>query len=195
MNAQHLIRSLLPVTGLVMLVGISSVQAATLSIDVGNGFGTLSWDDAQGVVVGLVGNPATESNSDAELYNLGDLVPPPPNGSNPEREASALNVLTGNSTAFTTGAWKEDNGASPFTISHEYFTLKFGKNRGYDHAFFRIISGGPITFTYVKGENGLGLSHKTAFGNPVPLPAAAYLFGSALLGMVGIGYRRNRTPV
>lgn len=26
----------------------------------------------------------------------------------------------------------------------------------------------------------------------VPLPAAAYLFGSALLGMVGIGYRRNK---
>lgn len=26
----------------------------------------------------------------------------------------------------------------------------------------------------------------------VPLPAAAYLFGSALLGMAGIGYRRNK---
>jgi hypothetical protein len=30
--------------------------------------------------------------------------------------------------------------------------------------------------------------------NPVPLPAAAWLFGSALLGMAGIGYRRHRRP-
>jgi hypothetical protein len=28
--------------------------------------------------------------------------------------------------------------------------------------------------------------------NPVPLPAAAWLFGPALLGLAGIGYRRNR---
>lgn len=29
--------------------------------------------------------------------------------------------------------------------------------------------------------------------SPVPIPAAAWLFGSALLGVAGIGYRRNRT--
>ena len=29
--------------------------------------------------------------------------------------------------------------------------------------------------------------------SPIPIPAAAWLFGSALLGMVGIGYRRRQT--
>ena len=29
-------------------------------------------------------------------------------------------------------------------------------------------------------------------GDPVPLPAAVWLFGSAILGVVGIGYRRKR---
>jgi hypothetical protein len=38
-----------------------------------------------------------------------------------------------------------------------------------------------------------GFTSDKAYSNTtVPIPAAAYLFGSALLGMVGIGYRRNR---
>jgi hypothetical protein len=28
--------------------------------------------------------------------------------------------------------------------------------------------------------------------NPVPIPAAAWLFGSALLGVVGLGYRNRK---
>ncbi|MBK1716536.1 hypothetical protein CKO27_02525 [Thiocystis violacea] len=39
---------------------------------------------------------------------------------------------------------------------------------------------------------GGDLSHMTIYGRTaVPLPAAAWLFGSALLGIVGIGYRRK----
>jgi hypothetical protein len=37
-----------------------------------------------------------------------------------------------------------------------------------------------------------GTSHLSAYG-VVPIPAAVWLFGSALVGMVGIGYRRSRT--
>jgi hypothetical protein len=191
MKTKTLMRSLFPLAGLVMLVGASSTQAAMVSINVGSGFGTLSWDDTTGTVMGFTGAaPGVLSTANADLYDLDVLAPPPPNGTSEKREALALNALAG--TTFTTGSWKEDNGNSPFTISHEYFTLKFGNNDGLDHAFFQITSGGPITFTYAKGANGLGLSHKTTFGNPVPLPAAAYLFGSALLGMAGIGYRRNK---
>ena len=40
------------------------------------------------------------------------------------------------------------------------------------------------------------LSHLTIYkrGSVVPIPAAAWLFGSALLGMAGMGYRRSRRP-
>jgi hypothetical protein len=37
-----------------------------------------------------------------------------------------------------------------------------------------------------------GTSHLSAYG-VVPIPAAVWLFGSALVGMVGVGYRRSRT--
>jgi len=36
------------------------------------------------------------------------------------------------------------------------------------------------------------LSGQREFDTVVPIPAAAWLFGSALLGMVGVGYRRSR---
>jgi hypothetical protein len=36
-----------------------------------------------------------------------------------------------------------------------------------------------------------GLSHISFYDTAVPIPAAAYLFGSALIGLAGIGYRRK----
>lgn len=43
-----------------------------------------------------------------------------------------------------------------------------------------------------RSGNAPGLSHFSVYTTPVPLPAAAWLFGSALLGMIGIGIRRSR---
>lgn len=48
------------------------------------------------------------------------------------------------------------------------------------------ILGIPKTQFYVAGLNNVELSQ-------VPLPAAAWLFGSALLGLVGIGRRKQRS--
>jgi hypothetical protein len=61
-----------------------------------------------------------------------------------------------------------------------------------DWAAFGIPNG------YTGGDwaiSSQGLSHVNLYGKvgEVPLPAAAWLFGSALLGMVGIGYRRRQT--
>ena len=80
---------------------------------------------------------------------------------------------------------------------------------GYAYAF--VLKGAQDSAVYLmdtafgKGDwntNGLlnrggqhpALSNVAIFKaqTPVPLPAAAYLFGSALLGMAGIGYRRNK---
>jgi hypothetical protein len=46
---------------------------------------------------------------------------------------------------------------------------------------------------FMVPDGSLELSNAQLWGSPVPLPAAAWLFGSALLGMAGIGYRRRQT--
>ena len=48
------------------------------------------------------------------------------------------------------------------------------------------------------GDRGAGLSHWSIYSGGmtvVPLPAAAWLFGSALVGLAGIGYRRKQSAV
>jgi hypothetical protein len=41
------------------------------------------------------------------------------------------------------------------------------------------------------GKRGAGLSHFSAYTTPVPLPAAVWLFGAAILGMAGFSRRRK----
>ena len=48
----------------------------------------------------------------------------------------------------------------------------------------------PTIFTVPPGPGGL-LGETTWTVTPVPLPAAAWLFGSAVLGLVGVGRRRQ----
>jgi hypothetical protein len=48
----------------------------------------------------------------------------------------------------------------------------------------------PIA-TLMPNEMPPGLSHISFYDTAVPIPAAAYLFGSALIGLAGIGYRRR----
>jgi hypothetical protein len=46
---------------------------------------------------------------------------------------------------------------------------------------------------YTLPDQGGGLSGVALYAQVVPIPAAAWLFGSALLGLAGIGYRRKAT--
>jgi hypothetical protein len=49
-----------------------------------------------------------------------------------------------------------------------------------------------VNYGFVFGESGLGTRQLTYSTAPaVPIPAAAWLFGSALLGLVGIGRRKK----
>jgi hypothetical protein len=55
-------------------------------------------------------------------------------------------------------------------------------------------SGGGQALSFALGTayfNGTTLSFTGNQGSPVPLPAAAWLFGSGLLGLLGIGRRRD----
>ena len=178
--------SLLSLIGLAFLAGVSSAQAATISV---GAIGYLTYDDADGAVVGYTGLDAPNHISSTyaavfSLKNYGDGT-----------EAGKLNELAG--TSFGASAVsKIEPAPSTFTINTEYFAVKDASgNQDKGIAFFRITSGIPVTFTMYSDENltsPLSVSHVSKFGTPVPLPAAAYLFGSALLGMAGIGYRRNK---
>ena len=107
-------------------------------------------------------------------------------------EVAQLNALAG--TNFTVAdASKEDNGNIPFTISTEYFVLKFGGGPG-TQAFFKNLFG-PQEMTYAA-ESGVGggLSHKTSVGdpvNPVPLPAAGWMLLAGAGALVAAGRRRK----
>jgi hypothetical protein len=53
--------------------------------------------------------------------------------------------------------------------------------------------------SYVLGSlelyaNGTLATLSSGGGSSVPIPAAVWLFGSGLLGLAGIGRRRNTTP-
>ncbi|NVZ08679.1 hypothetical protein HW932_05325 [Allochromatium humboldtianum] len=73
-------------------------------------------------------------------------------------------------------------------------------NNGNQAYLLQIADGDPLikSINISAGTSGFdqtkhwGVSGVQADVPAVPLPAAAYLFGSALLGMVGIGYRRNK---
>lgn len=107
-------------------------------------------------------------------------------------EVAKLNELAG--TSFTAAdASKEDNGVIPFTISTEYFVLKFGGGPG-TQAFFKNLFGPQeMTYAAVPGVGG-GLSHKTSVGGPaapIPLPAAGWMLLAGAGALVAAGRRRK----
>jgi hypothetical protein len=93
-------------------------------------------------------------------------------------------------------AWEiTSNGANLWDIySGAMLTFKSGEKFGNYEAV--LLTAGSLKGTFDLGKQDL--SHATLWGTnaippaAVPLPAAAWLFGSALLGMAGVGYRRNR---
>lgn len=51
---------------------------------------------------------------------------------------------------------------------------------------------GTADFDIGDNQDGSRVMYQAKVGTVVPIPAAAWLFGSALLGMAGIGYRKSR---
>ena len=76
--------------------------------------------------------------------------------------------------------------------SFEWFSIKKGDYTTY----FRNLTGGEVSVSWSPDD----YSHWTTYGGDlldppdeiVPIPAAVWLFGSALLGVIGIGYRRKQ---
>ena len=127
--------------------------------------------------------PAVLSDSTATGYSIGD--------SSENNELAFLNSLLGSLTPpkSVNQVGTNSGSGSAFTTSAEYFSIK----QQTWTAYFKNTSGGSITVEF----NPVEFSHYTEYGNQVtsvPIPAAAWLFGSSLLGMIGIGFRRKPEP-
>jgi hypothetical protein len=71
--------------------------------------------------------------------------------------------------------------------------VKVGQNMDYDWAVWSIISGSTDFKVWVSPKQGAGLSHFQLYEKvaAVPVPAAIYLFGSVLVGLIGLRRRAN----
>ena len=184
MKTKYLTRALLA-AGLAFLAGFASVQAATLSIyrsDTGEIKAALT--AADGSVNGFIGVGSLSPTS-AALFDV---------GANPASETAYLeSLIPVPSGSLATGVTTEMSGGEEYSgiaINSQYFSFKLGDwNSGKGGTvFFKNMTSGPIMVDYSALGQGVGLSHVTQY---VPIPAAAYLFGSALIGLAGIGYRRR----
>jgi len=74
-----------------------------------------------------------------------------------------------------------------FSTSLQYFSIKKSTELWY----FENKSGGAVTVNLLGDADSY--SHWTEYGTPsaVPVPAAAWLFGTALIGFVGMSRRRK----
>lgn len=78
------------------------------------------------------------------------------------------------------------------TVSLQLTVGAFGDASGLASAFFEGFSDDLTSVMRFQQVNAGAGSDKLTNPTVVPLPAAAWLFGSALLGMAGIGYRGTR---
>jgi hypothetical protein len=98
---------------------------------------------------------------------------------------TAIGAATVNTAVGCTGTQvcKSDTEQDSFTTNREYFSIKQEQLT----AFFKNTSGGAVTVNF----DPTNWSHFTEYGAVVPIPAAAWLFGSALVGLAAIGRRRR----
>ena len=111
----------------------------------------------------LNGNPT------AELAKLNELL----DGFNPARPQ--VNYVN-----------KTDVAGNSFTTDRQYFSIKQSTEIWY----FENTSGGTLTVELVNTND---YSHWTEYGqiSAVPVPAAFWLFGTALIGFIGVSRRRK----
>jgi hypothetical protein len=114
-----------------------------------------------------------------------------PQAGNPAGELARLNELLALFDPARTPVGnvnKIDVAGNGFSTSLQYFSIK----QANDLFFFENTSGGTVTVS-LEG-NTENYSHWTEYGpsvSEVPVPAALWLFGTALVGFIGVSRRRN----
>ena len=79
---------------------------------------------------------------------------------------------------------------STWSTNKEYFSIKIGQQT----TFYKNMTTGTLDLAFLRtdgGERSVNWSHLTEYGDPVPLPGAVWLFGSALVGLVALNRRRR----
>jgi hypothetical protein len=170
---------------LAFVVGVTSTGVSANTITMANynsGVGTVDCTlSCEGFIVGATPPAFSLSTSDAIDFPL--------NG-NSDAELAKLNeLLAGLATPRdpVTYVNKDDNAGGGFTTDRQYFSIKQSTEIWY----FENTSGG--TLTVALGTNTNNYSHWTEYGpvSAVPVPAAVWLFGTALIGFVGVSRRRK----
>ena len=168
---------------LAFLVGVTSTGVSANTITMANynaGVGTVDCTlSCEGFIIGATPPAFSLSTSDAIDFPL--------NG-DPDDELAKLNeLLAGLATPRdpVTYVNKTDLGGNGFTTDRQYFSIKQATEIWY----FENTSGGSLTVEL--GTNTNDYSHWTEYGpvSAVPVPAAVWLFGTALIGFVGMSRR------
>ena len=73
------------------------------------------------------------------------------------------------------------------STNKEYFSIKIGQQT----TFYKNMTTGTLDLRFLKGTASQAFSHLTEYGDPVPLPGAVWLFGSAMVGLVALNRRRK----
>ncbi len=129
-------------------------------------------------IAGLVEGPGTD-------YSIGGAPPnlPGANNADPDFQVS-MGFLA------TPDAPVQPNGINP----GEELTINFNVGASFDDILAELADGTIRMGIHVQGfASGGSESFVNGGGpSPVPLPAAVWLFGSALLGLIGIGRRKAK---
>lgn len=169
---------------LALMTGLASTSASANTItmaDYGGSSELVTCDpDCEGFVdVGLfVDTSLTNALNYAQVGN-----------SNPSSELALLNSLLADfnpARPEVFGVDKTEGAGDGFFTDHQYFSIK----KSTTFWFFENTSGGKIEVAVL----GADYSHYTEYGpsiSEVPVPAAVWLFGTALIGFIGISRRRK----
>jgi hypothetical protein len=168
---------------LAFLVGVTSTGVSANTITMANynsGAGTVDCTlSCEGFIVGATPPAFSLSTSDAIDFPL--------NG-DPDDELAKLNELLAGLVPArdpVTFVDKTDTAGDGFTTDRQYFSIK----QATEIWFFENTSGGILTVDL--GTNTNNYSHYTEYGalSAVPVPAAVWLFGTALIGFIGFSRR------
>ncbi len=185
-------------------VPISSmlVNNASLTLNI-TGYGTYSFSGPVippvNIVMGTYQNPLFTASTtspvtgSATIYSTSAYGKPAPSGTVDSSNSNPVNVdfssfrLSVNITSpftlsFDAPAWPltTPNSSSTYNAITQGYTLTWSNN-------FSVTAGGG---TPISGTANLTLGGTLT---PVPVPAALWLFGSGLVGLAGVGRRRNST--
>jgi hypothetical protein len=160
------------------------ISANTITMDNYNGAGnTISCTGCSGFVGPFPSPPGSISLSitHADKYDM-------PGSSNEAAQLGLLNnllALFGPARGPVSYVNKTDGDGNSFETNRQYFSIK----KSTEMWFFQNLSGGTVSVNLERGT--ADYSNWTEYGAVVPVPAAVWLFGTALIGLFGFSKRRK----